>query len=193
MRKWTYLVAALLMSGATATFTGCVDTDEPAGIEQLRGAKAALLQAKAEYESARAQEQLMMAEKQNIENQKEQVNLQILQLGLAMKEAQNQWAMDSLQARRDTLAASLEIMLVEFQEEKAEADYELQKAMERIDAALITMKDDIYAQKISYYRALLNGGQYINETGTLTSIGGTGAATDLATAETELFQMEQKL
>ena len=28
MRKWTYLVAALLMSGATATFTSCIDTEE---------------------------------------------------------------------------------------------------------------------------------------------------------------------
>lgn len=40
MRKWTYLVAALLVGGATTTFTGCIDNDEPAGIEQLRGAKA---------------------------------------------------------------------------------------------------------------------------------------------------------
>lgn len=39
MRKWTYLVAALLVGGATTTFTGCIDNDEPAGIEQLRGAK----------------------------------------------------------------------------------------------------------------------------------------------------------
>ena len=47
MRKWTYLVAALLMSGATATFTSCIDTEEPAGITELRGAKAELLRAKA--------------------------------------------------------------------------------------------------------------------------------------------------
>ena len=37
MRKWTYLVAALLVGGATTTFTGCIDNDEPAGIEQLFG------------------------------------------------------------------------------------------------------------------------------------------------------------
>ena len=36
MRKWTYLVAALLVGGATTTFTGCIDNDEPAGIEQQR-------------------------------------------------------------------------------------------------------------------------------------------------------------
>ena len=32
MRKWTYLVAALLMSGTAATFTSCIDNEEPAGI-----------------------------------------------------------------------------------------------------------------------------------------------------------------
>lgn len=52
MRKWTYLVAALLMSGTAATFTSCIDTTEPAGIEALRGAKADFIKAKAEYERA---------------------------------------------------------------------------------------------------------------------------------------------
>ena len=42
MRKWTYLVATLLMAGTTATFTGCIDTDEPEGIAELRGAKSDL-------------------------------------------------------------------------------------------------------------------------------------------------------
>ena len=42
MRKWTYLVATLLMAGTTATFTGCIDTDEPEGIAELRGVCAAL-------------------------------------------------------------------------------------------------------------------------------------------------------
>ena len=36
MRKWTYLVAALLVGGATTTFTGCIDNDEPAGIAERK-------------------------------------------------------------------------------------------------------------------------------------------------------------
>jgi hypothetical protein len=47
MRKWTYLVATLLMAGTTATFTGCIDTDEPEGIVDLRGAKSELIKAQA--------------------------------------------------------------------------------------------------------------------------------------------------
>lgn len=53
MRKWTYLVAALLMSGATATFTSCIDNDEPYGIEQMRTAKAEFYSAQAAYKKSR--------------------------------------------------------------------------------------------------------------------------------------------
>ena len=42
-----------LMAGSSVTFTGCIDNDEPAGIENLRGAKAELLKAKAAVETAK--------------------------------------------------------------------------------------------------------------------------------------------
>lgn len=53
MKKWTYLVAAGLLAGATPVFTGCIDNDEPEGITILRGAKAELLKAKAAVEAAK--------------------------------------------------------------------------------------------------------------------------------------------
>lgn len=55
MRKWTYLVAALLMGGVSTSLTSCIDNDEPAGITDLRGAKADLLRAKAQVELAEAE------------------------------------------------------------------------------------------------------------------------------------------
>ena len=56
MRKWTYLVASLLLGGAAPLFTGCIDNDEPEGITILRGAKAELLNAQAALERARVAE-----------------------------------------------------------------------------------------------------------------------------------------
>lgn len=53
MKKWTYLVAAGMLLGATPVFTGCIDNDEPEGITNLRGAKAELLSAKAAVEAAK--------------------------------------------------------------------------------------------------------------------------------------------
>lgn len=192
MRKWTYLVAALLMSGATATFTSCIDTEEPAGITELRGAKAELLRAKAAFEIALANKKQADADLQQVKVEREKIELEIDKLRQEMIAAENAWKQDSLQARRDTLAASLEIKLIEMQEQKANADYDLQEAIEKINAALITMKDDIYSRKISYYKALLVGGDYINEDGVLVPIGGNGASKDLATAETALFQLENQ-
>ena len=172
MRKWTYLVAALLMSGTVATFTSCIDTTEPAGIEEMRSAKADLLRQKAELQKA-------LAEKQGIENQ-------IAALNVELQQAINAWKMDSLKAKQDTLALSLETKLLEMQQLKAQADYNLQKALEQINVDLITMKDDIYMRELSYYKALLIGGSYIKEeggTGTIT----TGALTDFSTAQNTLL------
>lgn len=42
-----------MLLGATPVFTGCIDNDEPAGIAELRGAKAELLKAKATVETAK--------------------------------------------------------------------------------------------------------------------------------------------
>ncbi|WP_125910875.1 coiled-coil domain-containing protein [Bacteroides timonensis] len=53
MKKWTYLVAAGMLLGATPVFTGCIDNDEPEGITVLRGAKAELLKAKSAVEAAK--------------------------------------------------------------------------------------------------------------------------------------------
>ena len=54
MKKWTYLAVAGMLLGSAPVFTGCVDTDEPWGVAQLRGAKAELLKAKAAVEQANA-------------------------------------------------------------------------------------------------------------------------------------------
>ena len=172
MRKWTYLVAALLMSGTAATFTSCIDTTEPAGIEEMRSAKADLLRQKAELQKA-------LAEKQGIENQ-------IAALNVELQQAINAWKMDSLKAKQDTLALSLETKLLEMQQLKAQADYNLQKALEQINVDLITMKDDIYMRELSYYKALLIGGSYIKENGRPGNIT-TAALTDFSVAQNTLL------
>lgn len=76
MRKWTYLVAALLMGGVSTSLTSCIDNDEPYGIEQMRTAKAEFYAAQAayktaeiEYLNAQTQLQQYLAEEQNLRNE----------------------------------------------------------------------------------------------------------------------------
>lgn len=68
MKKLTYLVASLLTTATVGmTFTGCIDNDEPYGIEQLRGAKAELLKSKKALVEAEAQYKLALAEAAKVE------------------------------------------------------------------------------------------------------------------------------
>ena len=55
-KKWTYAAIFGMMLGMAPVFTGCIDTDEPAGLEDLRVAKSELLKAKAAVEAARVAE-----------------------------------------------------------------------------------------------------------------------------------------
>ena len=78
MKKWTYLVAACMLAGATPVLTGCIDNDEPAGIEQLRVAKSELLRAQALVEAAKVDQ--MAAQNALIEAQAAQSRQHIANL-----------------------------------------------------------------------------------------------------------------
>ena len=93
MRKWTYLVATLLMAGTTATFTGCIDTDEPEGIAELRGAKSEFIKAQAAVEIVEAElRKAQVAEKELVkaglalQNKSAEIDLQLHELDIQLKQ-----------------------------------------------------------------------------------------------------------
>lgn len=148
MRKWTYLVAALLMGGATATFTSCIDTDEPAGIEQLRGAKAALIQAKADYQAqltAYREVQVRMAE---VDLKMKEVALEIEQLKVAKAQAQNEYDIAAIQNDIEQLAERQKAAMLELQAETARQQEALEEALTDLELALLTYKDGEYQAAI---------------------------------------------
>lgn len=191
MRKWTYLVAALLMGGVSTSLTSCIDNDEPAGINDLRGAKAELLRAKAAVQQALAAKEQAWAEGIIIENQGKEINNQIKQLDLELKQAATEWKKDSLQAMRDTLAVSLQTSLIQLQQKQARADFNLKKTMEELAAQLITMKDDIYSAKLGKYMAQLVGGKYYDEKGNPVTLSPDNSINkDYTDAQSALFKLE---
>ena len=157
MRKWTYLVAALLVGGATTTFTGCIDNDEPAGIEQLRGAKAEFIKAKAAYESALTEIQLVKVEREKVELEKDKVLLDIQKVALEKEQASAAWIRDSLQARQDTLAASLKEQLLAIQKKETDTNVKLQESLASLKVAMVTAKDEAFAEAIREVRDALAG------------------------------------
>lgn len=149
MRKWTYLVAALLMSGATATFTSCIDTEEPAGITELRGAKAELLRAKVKVQDAeaafRAAEAAWMQAKADYEAEKAAQEA----LWTAYKEAEYADDMvelaEAAEIRRQNYLNNL--YTIQINVEKKRLEYE--QTLAEVELALLTVKDDAYAAALN--------------------------------------------
>lgn len=149
MRKWTYLVAALLLGGTTATFTGCIDNDEPAGITELRGAKAELLRAKAAVQMAEAAiknaqaacleaDALWKAEKAAQEKIQTEIN--------AAKGEQEKayWQQEAQKSAEAFNAEMYKLQAVTAQEK-----LKYEQALAQVELALTTYKDNIYATALN--------------------------------------------
>lgn len=157
MRKWTYLVAALLVGGATTTFTGCIDNDEPAGIEQLRGAKAEFIKAKAAFETVLTEIQRVKIEREQVSLEVDKVNLELKKVALEKEQASAAWVKDSLQARQDTLAASLKEQLLAIQKKEADTNADLQESLAALEVAMVTAKDEAFGEAIKDVKEALAG------------------------------------
>lgn len=148
MRKWTYLVAALLMSGTAATFTSCIDTDEPAGIENLRGAKAELILAKMRYQDALTNYRLQQVELEKIEVEIKKCSLQIEQLKVEKETKQNEWELADIDRKIQLLAEQTKQELLEQQYLTAVNQNKLEKALIDLEKTLATYRDEQYTQDI---------------------------------------------
>lgn len=129
MRKWTYLVAALLMSGTAATFTSCIDNEEPAGIEAMRTAKAdfyaaqaAVKQAQVAYQDALTAYQEQLVKEMELKNK-------ALEIANQLAEATTAKDIAALEAAKTELLAQHEVKMQQIAANKAMADAALEKAL----------------------------------------------------------------
>lgn len=145
MRKVKYLVAALLLMGATTTFTSCIDNDEPAGITELRGAKAELLKAKAAVELANAayveaqtQYELAMVEQLNLTNEG-------IKLANELQQAKNEEEIANINNRIEQNKLIQQKILLTLQQELAEAQKKYDDAMAALELSKEFLSDDVLA------------------------------------------------
>lgn len=149
MRKWTYLVAALLMGGVTTSLTSCIDNEEPAGITDLRGAKAELLRAKAQVKVAEAAIK-------NAQAQIEQAKADYLKEKVAQEKLETDYLTAENEDKKIQLQQEAAIReqkylqdLYNAQTAAKEAELNYQKALAQIEIALATVKDDAYAAALN--------------------------------------------
>ena len=131
-KKWTYVAIVSMMLGVAPVFTGCVDTDEPAGIEQLRGAKAELLKAKAAVEEANAA--IKLAQVAYVEAQTREKNAIALQqeMEAERRRLENEWQ----QLENEEKRAAVEKAIAQLEHDMEEAALEHEKIMVEKQEAL---------------------------------------------------------
>lgn len=177
MKKWTYLVAAGMMLGATPVFTGCIDNDEPEGISILRGAKAELLKAKASVEAAKvaqvqAEAALAQAKAKVKEAEATKIEAEAKKIEAEAKIAEAKAALINAKSERERAEAQAIIEANERAqkewEEKAavraaeaeaaikEAEYKALKARAEYQTALVTLQSAQEGVLASYITKLDN-------------------------------------
>ncbi|MDN0071792.1 hypothetical protein QVN97_07200 [Bacteroides caecigallinarum] len=142
MRKWTYLVAALLMSGTAATFTSCIDNEEPAGIEAMRTAKADFYSAQARLKAAEAAWKEYDALIQEQKVKQEEIATKMAELNLAKAEAQNTSDIEAINMKLDELKASHEVLMQEYQTSLKNAQAEYQTALRDFNLIVARLNSD---------------------------------------------------
>lgn len=172
MRKWTYLVATLLMAGTTATFTGCIDTDEPEGIAELRGAKSDFIKAQAavelveaELRKAQVAEQELVNAGLALQNKSAEIDLQLHELNIQLKQLLiEKEEAATAQAKAEAAIAKAEADKTKWENEKAliveqykekmllaetvtaKAQEAYKQAMEQIEASKLLLTDEEQAR-----------------------------------------------
>ena len=176
MRKWTYLVATLLMAGTTATFTGCIDTDEPEGIAELRGAKSEFIKAQAavelveaELRKAQVAEQELVNAGLALQNKSAEIDLQLHELDIQLKQLliekeEAATAQAKAEAEAEAAIAKAEADKTKWENEKAliveqykekmllaetataKAQEAYKQAMEQIEASKLLLTDEEQAR-----------------------------------------------
>lgn len=143
MRKWNYFLTLLV--GATLTLTSCIDTTEPAGIEAMRTSKAEWLKAKAAYENAEAQLKLVKVEREKILLELDRIELELARM--------------QSEAAKDSLLLAREKMLLDMYTQVAQAEQAYLEAVTEVKLALLTCKDDMFAETLKEYQDKLTAVQ----------------------------------
>lgn len=139
MKKWTYLVAAVLMSGTAPFFTSCIDNDEPEGITIIRKAKAELISAKKAIAEAEAEEKLAQAELLKAEIKVKEAEAAIKKAQAELIQAQTEGEKAKIEAEIKKIEAEAQLVLAQAEaaaQAAADAHAEALKKLEILQATL---------------------------------------------------------
>ena len=158
-KKWTYAAIFGMMLGMAPVFTGCIDTDEPAGLEDLRVAKAELLRAKAAVEAARVAEVEANAALIQAQAKTEEARARNEAAQAAINEArakQEEAVAILKELDNEQKRAEIEELLRQYQRDQLEWEAEMAQAQQ--EAANAQAEWELYYKKLelTYQQALID-------------------------------------
>lgn len=156
MKKLTYFVSAMLaVSAVGATFTSCVDNDEPYGVQVLRESKADLLKAKQALYAAQAQKAIADAEVAKIDAETRRIQAEIDKLRaeaeIAMEQAESAAKVRLIEAQIAQLQQETAAMIKKAEEEIKKLQAEAAQAQLEYQKALLTMSEQEQDYLNRYY------------------------------------------
>lgn len=158
MKKLTYLVASLLTTATVGMiFTGCIDNDEPYGIEQLRGAKAELLKSKKALIEADAQYKLALAEAEKVKAAAEaaKIDAERAKTEAEIAEIRQRMEAAALQAEQilARLQAEAELARLTYEQERLNLSTQQQTALDGFYRKYFTALNNYNEKYMDYVRA----------------------------------------
>jgi len=130
-----------LMAGSSVTFTGCIDNDEPAGIENLRGAKAELIKAKSAVELAKADYKAMEVKWLETQVKAKEIENQMAELKLQKQQAKTEAEIAKINAQLEIAKVNWEKDMLAAKEQLAWAQKSYEDALKAIELAESVLSD----------------------------------------------------
>ena len=129
---------------------------EPAGIENLRGAKAELILAKMRYQDALTNYRNQQVEMAKIDVEIKKCSLQLEQLKVEKQTKQNEWEVAAIDEQIKLLAQQTEQQLLKLKTQNLQSQAEYEKAVIDLEAVMATYRDDKYVGSIQAAITALN-------------------------------------
>lgn len=162
MRKTKFFVAAMLFAAGAVSMTGCLENDEPLGIQELRSAKAELYRAQAALANAEIglkEAQIRMKEAKiaqeealtrtmELQNQMREIDLQLKQDSASAESARLQKLMQQYEWEMDSIQEASTAALLKLQQNNAIAQHNYELALKELDF-LKGQTNDKYATRLT--------------------------------------------
>lgn len=141
MRRPKFLGAAIIAMASATMVSSCIETDEPAGIEKLRTAKAEFIAAETAYKTAEIARVNAEAALEELNVKLKEVELAQKQYEAAIAEAKSQTAIEEAKMALEDAKKEHELHMLEANEEVAKAQQSYDLALKEIEIANATALD----------------------------------------------------